>query len=70
MTNTQEIIDLEQQFVLQTYKRPEFVLARGHVARVDALHAPLAQRLELVEAVNMMRCQLTIDRNLQCVQTK
>jgi acetylornithine/N-succinyldiaminopimelate aminotransferase len=29
MTNTQEIIDLEQQYVLQSYQRPEFVLARG-----------------------------------------
>ncbi|MCB0154799.1 MAG: aminotransferase class III-fold pyridoxal phosphate-dependent enzyme, partial [Anaerolineae bacterium] len=29
MTNTQEIIDLEQKYVLQTYKRPEFVLERG-----------------------------------------
>ena len=27
--NTQEIIDLEQQYVLQTYIRPEFVLERG-----------------------------------------
>ncbi|HEX9926002.1 MAG TPA: aminotransferase class III-fold pyridoxal phosphate-dependent enzyme, partial [Anaerolineae bacterium] len=29
MTNTEEIIALEQQYVLQTYKRPEFVLERG-----------------------------------------
>ena len=29
MTNKQEIIDLEQQYVLQTYKRPEFVLEGG-----------------------------------------
>ncbi len=29
MTTTQEIIDLEQQYVLQTYKRPEFVLEGG-----------------------------------------
>jgi acetylornithine/N-succinyldiaminopimelate aminotransferase len=29
MTTTQEIIDLEHQYVLQTYKRPEFVLERG-----------------------------------------
>ena len=29
MTRTQEIIDLEQQYVLQTYLRPEFVLERG-----------------------------------------
>jgi acetylornithine/N-succinyldiaminopimelate aminotransferase len=27
--NTQEIIDLEQQYILQTYIRPEFVLERG-----------------------------------------
>ncbi len=29
MTNTQEIIDLEQKYVLQTYIRPEFVLEQG-----------------------------------------
>ena len=29
MTNTQEIIELEQQYVLQTYLRPEFVFERG-----------------------------------------
>lgn len=29
MTTTQEIINLEQKYVLQTYKRPEFVLERG-----------------------------------------
>ena len=29
MTNTQEVIELEQKYVLQTYKRPEFVLERG-----------------------------------------
>lgn len=29
MTNTQNIIDLEQKYVLQTYKRAEFVLERG-----------------------------------------
>jgi predicted acetylornithine/succinylornithine family transaminase len=29
MTSAQEIIDLEQRYVLQTYKRPEFVLERG-----------------------------------------
>lgn len=29
MTTTQEIIKLEQEYVLQTYKRPEFVLERG-----------------------------------------
>ncbi|MEM7345918.1 MAG: aspartate aminotransferase family protein [Chloroflexota bacterium] len=29
MTTTQEIIDLEQKYILQTYKRPEFVLDRG-----------------------------------------
>ena len=29
MTNTQEIINLEQKYVLQTYKRPEIVLERG-----------------------------------------
>jgi predicted acetylornithine/succinylornithine family transaminase len=29
MINTQKIIDLEQKYVLQTYKRPEFVLERG-----------------------------------------
>ncbi len=29
MTITQEIIDLEKKYVLQTYKRPDFVLERG-----------------------------------------
>jgi acetylornithine/N-succinyldiaminopimelate aminotransferase len=29
MTNAQEIIDLEQTYVVQTYKRPDFVLERG-----------------------------------------
>ncbi len=29
MTDKQEIITLEQQYVLQTYKRPDFVLERG-----------------------------------------
>ena len=29
MTTTQEIIELEQRYILQTYKRPEFVLERG-----------------------------------------
>ncbi len=29
MSNTQKIINLEQQYVLQTYVRPEFVLDRG-----------------------------------------
>jgi acetylornithine/N-succinyldiaminopimelate aminotransferase len=29
VVDTQEIIDLEQQYVLQTYKRPPFVLERG-----------------------------------------
>ena len=29
MTNKQEIIDLEQKYVLQTYVRPEFVLEQG-----------------------------------------
>ncbi len=29
MTNTQEIIELEQQYVLQTYLRPEIVFERG-----------------------------------------
>ncbi len=29
MTRTQDIIDLEQRYVLQTYKRPDFVLERG-----------------------------------------
>ena len=27
--NTQEIIDLEQKYILQTYGRPEFVFERG-----------------------------------------
>ncbi len=37
MTNTQEIINLEQQYVLQTYIRPEFVLDHGEgVWLVDA----------------------------------
>jgi predicted acetylornithine/succinylornithine family transaminase len=29
MSKTQEIIELEKQYVLQTYKRPDFVLERG-----------------------------------------
>src|SRR5688572_5176665 len=45
-----------------------FMAARRHVARVDALHAAVLQRLELFEAIQEMRRELAVDVDLHRVE--
>ena len=46
------------------------VRARREVARIDALHAALAQRLELVERVDVVRDELAVDLDANRVETR
>ena len=46
------------------------MIAGSDVTRVNALHAAFLQRLQFLEAVNVMGRQFTVDLDLHCVQSK
>src|SRR5690606_34367445 len=48
----------------------DFVRAGRQIAGVDALHAAALQRLELFEAVDVVRGELPVDADLHRVETK
>ena len=46
----------------------ELVLADGHIAGVDPLHASLAEGLQLLPRVHVARCRLAVDVDLDRVE--
>ena len=48
----------------------DLVVAGGDVADVDALHTAFAQRVELLEAVDVVRGELAVDVDLNRVEAR
>ena len=46
------------------------MVACRDIAREDSLYTAFLQCFELVEAVNVMGCQFTIDLDLDCIESK
>ena len=54
------------EFAVDGYS--DLMIAGRYVSGEDALHAAFLQRFEFLETVDMVRCQLTVDRDFYGVQ--
>ena len=46
------------------------MVSRGHIADIDPLHATLAQCLKFLGAIDVVRNQLTVDLEPNCIQAQ